>query len=164
MIQNATSSIEIENYLELIFNVFNSPYLDKETLYSITTMKNEIRARHMSKECVFNERSVKEKQRDEQFDYLVIQGTSQRKEKALKKKSPFTKYFREKLDKYKKNLEDRSKINNYSNLLNEFYCPSLFKLLENKLYILPLWTGFYSYFLKNISKTSSNRILCNLNL
>lgn len=60
----------------------------------------------------------------------------------LKQNSPFKIYFDDKINSYdvfdKKQLDLSESIDFVS---NEFYSPKLFKLIQDQLYIIPLWSG-----------------------
>jgi hypothetical protein len=58
----------------------------------------------------------------------------------IKKDSPYTKYFEELLMKYASQIASNSK-SDINAKKNECYRPNLFKLIENYLHLLPMWTG-----------------------
>jgi hypothetical protein len=55
--------------------------------------------------------------------------------------SPFTSYFNKLLKKEEEICKEQEKLGSKPLLFNQYYNPSLFKLIENKLYIMPLWSG-----------------------
>ena len=131
--------------MENIYNILNNQYLDSTVLFSINLMRNEVKDRKLSKLDISCERTVDEVTRDTIFDYFLTESNvfiDPDFKQQIKKSSPFEDYFSKKIKLYQDQLKIR--IENNLNLglkLNEFYCPSLFNLLFNKLYLLPLWSG-----------------------
>ncbi|CAF1144677.1 unnamed protein product, partial [Brachionus calyciflorus] len=140
LVQNSKTIQELENYLINIFNIFNNQYFDRSVVYSLNTLKIKIRERNLSNLDISGERNPEKLSRDIDFKKF-LKGTNENigeKEEIIFRNSPFKTYFDELISKYKVRIQ---KTTSKYMINNEYFCPDLFNILENKLYLVPLWTG-----------------------
>ena len=122
---------------------------------SIFTIRQAIMGTELNHREVLEKSTPDERKRDRTFDeFLRISDCSN--DSALKKLSPFFKYFEKKIIQFRKSM-----ITNDSAGLsdNEFYSPPLFDILMGQLYLLPIWSGIMIHHKKigyNIKSRISN--------
>ena len=139
MLQNSITIKQFNNYLLNIFNIFNNPKNDETLLYSLETMRREIKNRNLDTLDFSNftdDMKTEKNNNNSDNDYDVIYSETA---ESLKKISPFTAYF-EKMTctLRKKCLDNNSKSNLQS---NPFYLSKLYDLIAEQLYLMPLWCG-----------------------
>lgn len=145
LVQNALTINEIEYYLINIHNVFNSKYFDPTVAFSLKCLGDYIKKRNLNNLETDDTYSKDEANRNLEFSLFVKETNifiSVDFEFEVKKCSPFKTYFDKKVVNYNqmiKKKESETSVDTY--ILNEFFCPELFDLLNDYLYILPLWTG-----------------------
>ncbi|CAF0919488.1 unnamed protein product [Brachionus calyciflorus] len=140
LIQNSKTIQEIENYLVNIYNVFNNPYFERSVVYSLNLLQIKIRERNLLNIDISGERDPEQITRDIDFNRIIQESkiNPSEKEEIIIQDSPFRKYFDQLIDKYKSNLD---KVKCKYQIINEYFCPELFQIIQEKLYLLPLWTG-----------------------
>ena len=138
LIQNAITLEQIENYLINILNIFNSEYMDESVFNSLFFMTRSLKDRNLNCIDIELERTPEEQDRDQHFEQFLNESHSEQNEKE-EKCSNFDKYFSDKLKPHYEFIENKKNIKN--DMKNEFFCPNLFELLKEYLYIIPLWSG-----------------------
>jgi len=144
LVQNSISVKQIEIYLKHIHNIFNNPYLDWTVYESLNFMSKEIRHRKLSFLNSEMETSPQQKERDEHFEYFLKQSNMYNNvdhDDNIKINSPFTMHYDLLMTQLNSDLNAKSKNNLLNVVLNEYFCPQLFAILEEKLYMIPLWSG-----------------------
>ena len=144
LIQNSTNFQYINDLFVHIFFIFNSQKINENMLKSLNIINREIKKRDLETVDVNGTREPYLRERDEMFIELkrefLIKNTDFKGN--IKKNSPFNDYFLAKIQAYQAILKEQEKVFGYEQLNNnEFYCPKLFNILVDKLYILPLWSG-----------------------
>ena len=129
--------------------IFTSKFLNEEIVERITRIKRKINDKS---EFITDEYNQLNDPKSEIISYFTKDHVE-----SLKKNSPFTKYFDRILKVHKENV--MREIDNGDK--NSHYCPCLFKIIEEKLYILPLWCGILLSFeqlqyFENIDSRISN--------
>lgn len=130
LLQNSKLLKQFEDLLVDLLYIFTSKFLNEEIIERLNRVKQKIKDRDSD----IKYEQIKEFN-DEKTE-IVSYFTNDHVE-SLIKNSPFTKHFATLLFVHKekiKNIKDNGFSNNY-------YYPKLFKIIEDKLYILPLWTG-----------------------
>lgn len=149
LIQNSINIKQIDNYLKHIHNVFTNPYLDSSVYESLQFLAQEIKIRHLSTLNIDELPSPQQRERDESFEKLVQQTNiylSVDYEENIKKNSPFKHYYDNLIYKFNDQIKDQTIQNSKTDIIkNEYYSPQLFWILEDKLYLLPLWSGMMIY-------------------
>lgn len=146
LLKNCISLQQFENYLMNIYNLFNNKYFDSTVKRSRDLIRTELQNRNLHRiNVIDNEHDMQIKSdinlKDLFKEVLLLPSDD---EKTLKANSPFSKYFKKKINFFKTNIELQNiKLEeNVKDLVaNVYYGPDLFQLIENQLYILPLWTG-----------------------
>ena len=135
--------------------MYNYKKLNGCCMKSIFTIRQAIMGTELNHREVLEKSTPDERKRDRTFDeFLRISDCSN--DSALKKLSPFFKYFEKKIIEFRKSM-----ITNDSAGLsdNEFYSPPLFDILMGQLYLLPIWSGIMIHHKKigyNIKSRISN--------
>ena len=145
LIQNSVSIDQIDIYLKHIHNIFNNEFLDVSVYESLHFMAQEIRKRHLSSLNIDDTASPQQKERDKYFEDLLKESNiyiSVDFEENVKQNSPFSNYYNLMIQKLNKTINEKKEesIKNCY-LKNEYFCPKLFGILEEKIHLLPLWTG-----------------------
>ncbi len=111
-------------------------------VYSLFTIHNLVIGNTLhTNNKPFQNDTPQEKERNDLFsEFLNIsqQSIEENFETSLRKKSPFTQYYEGVISKIRKS---HCQNTSYLYTKNEFYCPKLFQLVEDQLYIVPLWSG-----------------------
>ena len=144
LIQNSISINQIDNYLINVYNIFNNKFLDSTVIYSLNIITLELRERNISKVNISEANTPQEQKRDNDFDYILHESNiyfSNDLKNSTKYMSPFFHYYESKISEYKEKIKILSNHDQQLNKKNQFYSPELFNLIQNKLYLLPLWTG-----------------------
>ena len=145
LVQNSVSIEQIDKYTKHIHNIFNNPYLDWTVYQSLHIMANAIRNRKLSFLNSDMERTPQQQDRDKYFDRFLIDSNvyiSVDYEENIKQNSPFKIYYDNLINKLNIELSEKIKINGLTNCQkNEYYCPQLFSVLEEKLYLIPMWSA-----------------------
>jgi hypothetical protein len=143
LLQNSISIIEFEKYLVNTYNIFNQKKLTVSCLKSIAKLRQDIENRDI-KNIFENEKEKKAEFSSEKNNLhfkneniFIATETAQN----IKNNSPFLKYFAELFINYKNIVDKHNENNPNLTATNEFYCPELFELIVDQIYIMPLWTG-----------------------
>lgn len=156
MLQNSTTIEEFNKNLLDTINIFCQPNFNQSLLKSLVRMNIEISIRNIDWLC----------QLFKNFDRRFLISPSDEKELLFSnnfsnnyiKDSPFTLYFKERIDALKRSIEVESK--KAKNLKkNEFFKPVLIRIIEKRLHLVPLWSGIMIFLEKenfpNLNKTLS---------
>ncbi|RNA18556.1 hypothetical protein BpHYR1_022731 [Brachionus plicatilis] len=98
-------------------------------------MLSQIQERNLSNSYISCERTTKENERDNEFQILLEESEALASGESIEKSSPFKIFFDGLIERYQKSILNDGIVD------SSYYCPELFKILENQLYLLPLWTG-----------------------
>jgi hypothetical protein len=143
LVQNSNYVEIIEDYLKHIYNIFNNRFLDDSVLESLNYLNDQLNLRKLSNVNVEFERDPQQQERDKQFSEIhgkdIFIGNNY--DTNIRDKSPFKKYFEDKITMFKSNLEKRNEVNKKNKNLNEYFCPEVFMILNDELSIIPMWTG-----------------------
>lgn len=133
ILQNTSTIESFENILMCLVFIFESKFVDENVIKSLSSMNKYIQDRDLitkiisdSQEETVNKSKEREhclfRMEDEMHNY--------------KKESPFSAHFQSKLNDFRKliNIETTGRH-------NKFYCPELMKVIEDFLYITPLWSS-----------------------
>jgi hypothetical protein len=140
LVQNSTSIEQIETYIKHIYNIFNTKFFNDSIIDSLNWIKKEVQFRNFGK--YENEDFKKNKHFDkdsENINYFV----KCESRNDVYKNSPFRVYFE---NFFKKLKTEKCKIPTTgvkmkNEMINEYYFPKLITLIEEQMYIVPLWTG-----------------------
>lgn len=134
ILQNSITIDEIENYLINIYNIFNNEFLDGTVEKSKAIIDQTISQRNLDAELSFLIRDVEQanKQSDVE-DFTDLTNNS----------SPFKSYFDKKILDYQNIIKDLKTQNKNCMAFdkNLFYNPELFKIIQEKLETIVLWSG-----------------------
>ncbi|CAF0948577.1 unnamed protein product [Brachionus calyciflorus] len=134
------SVFEVENYLMNIFNIFNNPRFDSTVVYSLQTLQTKISERNLTNTDIsgdfYGETKINENLSSQYLQKIEAKSFDQ--EKNLKLCSPFGSYFNDLIKSFESKIIKHGKV--FSNE-NEYYCPDLFDIIQDRLYLLPLWSG-----------------------
>ncbi|CAF0977548.1 unnamed protein product [Brachionus calyciflorus] len=144
LLQNSRSFKEFKDILIDLFYIYNSKFLSENLIERTIRIEQKIKKRE--KDDLNFEISNESENSVFLFEEFTIG--------SLKKDSPFTKYFNSLFLIHQKNLDLHEKS---GFLINKYYNPELFKLCEETLYILPLWTGILLSF-ENFKYGDGSRI------
>jgi hypothetical protein len=141
LIQNSLTLAEINDYLCHFYRIFNSKYLTVSVIFSISYMETKIQTRHIQDSHLelIEQRSPDEKTRDQFFEDFLKESNSffaYEYENKIKESSPFTDYFKDLLKTF-----EIVESNNTSQVPNTLYCPNLYTIIHDKLYIIPMWSA-----------------------
>jgi hypothetical protein len=89
-------------------------------------------------------------------NFKIIEMTDNEVDK-LKKNSPFVKYYEKLIGQFYKRITTGQNFNVETDKLNPFHYPSLFNIIRERLYHVPLWTGVL---LNKSSRISNNPVEC----
>ncbi len=156
LLQNSSSIEEFDMILENVYNIFNRKIKSSLVKQSIEIIKNMLilRTDNFKFDYYENEKLNPPSQIDnskniiqECFDY-----------NNLKKSSPFSSYYFIKIKEFAlKECPQADLINE----TNSFYNPLLFDIIKNRLYIVPLWSGFVFkriHNLKHLTRASNTPV------
>lgn len=147
LIQNSLNIDQILFYLFHVHNIFNNKNLDDSVIISINLINKEIMTKKMPTIEILESDTNAERERNSSFEYLLNQSKDlifldKSFDQNLKNSSPFSIYFKEKIRIMEFELNSRANLNNIEKLSsNEFYCPLVFSLISDFLYLTPLWTA-----------------------
>ena len=144
LIQNSDSLEEIEKYIKHIYNIFNTKYVYDFVIHSLDYIKNEIINRALHKDENDND-TISKKSNNQDFNnneyFIKCENLNE-----VYKSSPFRLYFEKYFNKLRADhinlqLVNKAIIKDNNKIINSFYFPSLIKLIQERMFILPLWTG-----------------------
>jgi hypothetical protein len=135
LLQNSLTLEEFENHLKDVYIVFNSKKRNNLLVESSLRLKKALLFRNISKlSDLTNIKDVS--------DPVHVSRKNDKFKLSLASESPFTKYFTIKINYFSDLLKQYDMDCNNNNLAkNENYCPALFEIINEKLYILPMWSG-----------------------
>jgi len=141
LIQNATDLGQIENYIDIIFTIFDSKFQDENVQSALDLLDQEIQSRQLN--YLYHSINKKNIQLDKSSETLYIIKPESKNEIYVN--SPYTKYY-DKIFKNKKNLsfiknDNNKKDKNKKLIDNLFYCPNLISIIEEQMFSIPLWSG-----------------------
>ena len=152
LLQNSTSISTFNDILLNVYNIFNQPKFNQSLMNSLAKIQFEIKTRNVNwlkSAFQFKERCFVEKKEDVRREIIFLNDFSDN----YKRDSPFTKYFNDQLDPFKKNLANEIKLNPEGLPDNKYYYPDLMDIVTKRLHIAPIWSGFMiSLELKNFPK------------
>ena len=153
LLQNSTTLESFDLILENIYNIFNRKFISSITIESIKFIKNEMSQRELKHYYDFYENENLYENNFEKYQKIVHQENIN---PSVKKASPFSMYYNDLITKFSK------KDNNSTKDLNDFYNPELFKIIQNKLYLMPFWTGLLfkktHNLLNNVTRLTNNPV------
>ena len=145
LLQNSLSLNQFVKNLREIYFIFNSKelnFLVRESLLSLK--KKSAEKRYNLEKKIFDILNDKKKRKNiakKQLENTIIF-------KSKKQPSPFKFFFSKKINLFSQTISINSSkptvfssFNVRSKLSNPYFCPSLFKIINNKLDLVPLWTG-----------------------
>lgn len=145
LVQNASTIKEIDFYILNIHNIFNSKYLDSTVAYSLKSLCDTIKKRNLNSLDTDDIRQNKDRQDNQEFSQFIKDTNvfiSVDFEYEVKKCSPFKTYFETQILRFKQLINKKEDgISKESIILNEYFCPKLFEILSDYLYLVPLWSG-----------------------
>ncbi|CAF1014569.1 unnamed protein product [Brachionus calyciflorus] len=109
---------------------------------SIANIEKNVRTRNYDQDKLEKEidsDNNESKIRNEIIEALNRENFIESNEKKIKNSSHFESYFKILLKKFSQVIDEETNIDCFR--ANKFYCPDLFSIIENYLYILPLWSG-----------------------
>ena len=142
LLQNAISMEEFERYLVNIYNMFNQINATDSCLKSIAKFRCEISKRNINAildDPILNEK-FHQKVDSDLDENIFVTGDTIDTVDSLKKESPFSIYFNDRLLECEKIVTLCNQSPNGQFPINELYCPELFNIIHEKLYLMPLWT------------------------
>jgi hypothetical protein len=150
VLQTSTTIEQFDLNLEHIYDVFNREFISKEVTESINYMNIQLHTKENELDFDYYKRDFIKNSDAERISF--VQNIEL---EYVKKNSPFTNYYEEKV----KDFTNKSIF--VTKIKNEYYNPILFNIIKNKLYIMPLWAGlifktitqFYSL---NITRLTNN--------
>lgn len=135
LIQNSRTINEIDAFLYHIYTMFTSAKLTVDCRESIDKIRTAIRGKELNTNFILQKRTPNERKRDYLFKEFRKVSHQAIDKKALKKCSPFHIYYQKIIHEFKSCIQSDHLAK------NEFYCPDLFNILANQLYLAPIWTG-----------------------
>ena len=145
LLQNSLTYKQFDSYLMNMHNIFNNQYLDESVFISLQFISNELRVRNLTSTKADDVDSPDQKIRNFEFDKFLKESNVYMKQDyddTLKKSSPWKKHLDFRIFYFNKLLAEKNLIQNCDQLLpNEFYCKSLFLILEKYFHLVPLWSG-----------------------
>ena len=159
LLQNSTNIEEFNDNLKHVFNIFNLKYNSTECNESKNIVKRQLHIRNLTVISLNEKQENQEKnpncinkiQKNHQI--MIIDNDFQKN--ALKIDSPFKEYF-DKLIRLH-NQEVQAQVTNKDEI-NFDYCPELFDILREYLYIVPFWTGMMLDYWKTLNPKFKNLI------
>jgi len=139
LIQNSIDLLQLENYLLCIYCLFNSKKLNKQVIYSLKTLWEELKKRNISSTDINLDqtRSKNQRERDTLFNSLNERKIFVSNDNYdLTNDSPFKLFFDKKFKEYSTVIDKESDLKN-----NEYYCPELFHIINKRMHLVPLWSG-----------------------
>jgi hypothetical protein len=133
LLQNSTTLNQFDFVIFNMINIFYNPYYEE----SLSVSLNFLREKLKSFENIIQENLIEEENEDQQFKVFEDTGTIEN----IKQNSPFGIYYSDLIEQYQKKLNLHMIKKLKVAIGNEFYCPALFNLIEEKLYLMPLWSG-----------------------
>jgi hypothetical protein len=139
LIQNSTDLDQIEKYIKMIFMIFNTQIKDENVSTALSLLGEEVQLRNLN----YMYRSIKKfKSKSVDSEKNIIYFIKQENKNDIYSNSPYTNYYgkifeQNKNESYLKNLSSEKNTQNF----NQFYCPNLISIIEDKMYIIPLWSG-----------------------
>ena len=143
LIQNSSTKEQLDLYLEHAYNLFMNQNLDGTVYFSLDLLSNDI----MINKCgYFEEQTNKDNQHTSKTETNYIDEAclvfGNDYEESIKNSSPFKSYYNNVFQNQANILNQKQELDKSQNYLpNEFFCPELFEILHDKLYLIPLWTG-----------------------
>jgi hypothetical protein len=142
LLQNSTSMKEFEMYFVHIYNIFNQPEVNRHFATSLIKVRTDLKYRKFSFGINLN---IGDDSKSEESDEINTENFIFENETLsnIKKDSPYNKYF--------ENILKHCKESTIQNIHqdNPLYCPQLFQIIVDYLYLLPLWTGIIISFWRN---------------
>ena len=140
MLQNSITIEQFDNYLINIYNVFESKYKDSTVQNSLDILSTELINRNIDLCDVLTERTPEQLERDSLFEIQCqLSDLPREKQLTFKENSPFQKYYEKRRLNFKELLSNKAQKENL--IENDFYCPGLYDLITEEVYMLPFWTG-----------------------
>ena len=136
ILQNSTSINEFNEVLKDLYKIFCLKNYSEEINSCVTKIQQLVMKRNFDLFKIIDVESLSKIKNDESEMNIYINLNS--KCNSIKQSSPFNKYF----DSMIKILsKERSEVNKHKEILNRYYFPELFNIIQEKLYVIPLWTG-----------------------
>jgi hypothetical protein len=145
LLQNSKSIKEFNDHLANMFYVFNYKTTNgiiEKSIQSVTTNKSAFMTEKLPKDSEFKASKSEE---DKPFNY-------KKTKQEMKSKSKFNQYF----SNFFKNLREKEPMEHDGNK-NDFFCPELFQVIVDYLYLMPFWTGCVLWDLK-VTRLTNNYI------
>jgi len=137
LLQNCVD-ISVFNFILFdVYKLFNMKNMNESLYTSFYKLRKEVKTHSLQSMNVNDFTTDESKRIDENVNVIFSPKESV---ENIKKDSPYTKYFEELLMKYASHIASNSN-SDINAKKNEYYCPNLFKLIENYLHLLPMWTG-----------------------
>ena len=133
LLQNSTNVKEFDDNLKDLFYVFNSKTQNESFIAAMMRVRVKLSNREAQSLCFPDQPNEKEKIDLEMKNAIF----SKEIQTGLINNSPYTKYYENIL----KNLNDSIETCKTSNQRNLLFDPGLFNLINDQLYIAPLWSG-----------------------
>jgi hypothetical protein len=147
LLQNSVDFDQFNENLSDIYTIFNSEFCNASFNLSLKTLRECIINRKLhqfgNSPKTFSDQKERDfihkiKVKDEESNKVYLFSIRAK----IKQESPFTKYFETKISNFKLKVVQDSDNNEKMNLeRNLLYLPAIFKIIENFLHILPLWSG-----------------------
>ena len=139
LLQNATSTDEFERYLVHIYNLYMQPKFNSSCAVSLFILGNELRIRKLYNDIdLYNSQETNNDSDQNIFKYVTL---SENEVSNIKLNSPFTIYFDKRIKKISIAVKKSHIYNLIIDPVNEFFNPQLFKLISDRLYNVPMWSG-----------------------
>ena len=137
LLQNSLTINQFNIFLFNMINIFCNPYADESINISLIYMRDQIK----SSESVNLEDLVnimdQDDENDEKIKFLFYDNETI---DNIKKNSPFRIYFDDLIKQYRSEL-NLNLIRKKKKVENDFFCEALFSIIDDKLHLMPLWTG-----------------------
>ena len=136
VLQNCVSFEEFDNVLYEIFNIFSKENMDSSVINSIDNINKLIKDRNLDIYNMHEFNLIKKFENDKSNIKIYIKNEVNG---SIITSSPFTAYFNDLIKKFQSSKE--KDFNDKQCEKNIYYDPDLFKLISDKLYIMPFWSG-----------------------
>ena len=139
LLQNSIHPDEFNSHLEDIFIIFNSQYETSSVKKSVSNLKEALALRGSGISFDFDEKIVKNL-KNYIKDKVFLENESFTE--SILEHSPYTQYYGVMIKQFTINIQTELEAIHVQSLkYNEYFNPNLYNVINNKLYIAPLWCG-----------------------
>ena len=139
LLQNATTVEDFSTNLKYVYSIFNSRHITKDYLLSEVAVKAQLINRNSTVISLENEMDEDRYKYVKSKEHMIIIDDDFC-ENSLKQSSPFKIYFDKLIKQHAKNIKiSEEKKENIKN--NFYFCPEMFNILIDYIYIIPFWNG-----------------------